>query len=303
MDIPLVVKDIIDDLINFTRKHPQVVKKTMIINFVDEQFDTSVVSYRYYRRLHRLQSMERKMNACEKRIINEQNRLHKLSIDKHEYETKMELPDQKEPPSSVFTTQEQLDSYHLKELEYMKETSKLKDKIRILEETLIPKREEELKMLDITLSELFGSTKTKKEALITEKTGIEPIKLDISVVCDQETIESYAILETIDDNEMKDVKSMKLVPLVKRHILVEKKMNKLMGRLQGIFDNHLGKEIGDELREVRSKEGRATSIIKGIECLIELNVMHINKQMKQLGSNYNPIAAMYKICRRKDLII
>jgi hypothetical protein len=65
----------INELLQFKMRHPDIVKKTLVFLFVDDEFERSAISYHHYKKRQREMSRHKRIDKLNKIIIQNQNKI------------------------------------------------------------------------------------------------------------------------------------------------------------------------------------------------------------------------------------
>jgi hypothetical protein len=108
----LIYRKFIKDLAFFMINFPDVVSETLVINFISEKFQHSVISYHRYRRAKRLEAIQRKLNHCdkeEKRVEQKRKDLNKNAEIEKENDEKDKMTDVMEHPDVTVILADEFD--------------------------------------------------------------------------------------------------------------------------------------------------------------------------------------------------
>jgi len=283
----MIIEKHINDLISFCESFPEVVGETLVFNFVNDKFDRKSISYPYYRKFLRRDKIIKKTNFVTKTIIQEEKKLQKL--EKALVEVTNEINERAE---------ENLDhkSDHIIVSKHAYEKIKENESKSLIEKweqkTVINNLDEEVQALEKQIKYLtdeLNKIKFQDKIELTLPIIIEDINISIPIIFETSIdLNIPVIVENIykkpNDASSQEYKQFKLIEeyiketkeseseiikQIKRHKMVEDKMNKLILDLKSILTT-LGPELSSKLEEHRLNKGRASFLKKTILCLLEM---------------------------------
>jgi hypothetical protein len=291
----MTIQEIINDLINFTRKHPDKVTETLVFNFVDEKFDVSAVPYKYYKRLRKKQIMETRIKKSLKKIEIEEKKITKIESDLKNLNEQVlvETNDLKtfdefvtiernriiELETRIMTMEEEKEKLN-EDLIYYQRQVQLRDFPKIFETT---KKDDEMhpnnndEKHDFVVSTESGNGKgeelgphvVNQDKIIIQIPVMKEINISIPVTIENEEYKRQIM--TCKELIKEEKSDMSVEKVVTRYFFVEKKMVNLMDDIFKIVKDELGDKLFEAIKRCRETKGRAESILRTFNCLVMMN--------------------------------